>query len=292
MVLKQIITRNIQNHKEVVIDLPSTGFIVFTGNNSNGKSVIVKATKALITGHINKPRKRAGLINRNSQWGEIEYVRDDDHRLILHLTREAATTWVRYICPGMEPITRYLADRNYSELVQLFGWHYDASSGITLNIAEADESLLFYKTNNKTNASILKTATSDLRADLALLNATNLIKESRHLRENWTSQMRVIANTLKDLNVEDTTELVKSHEYLSFLYRNLSKVYIPTLPKIEPVPNVSYLKVNFPNLPEVKYPKIVSCNVNIPDISSICTELEELKSRRCPTCGRGFECDC
>ena len=47
--LKTIRTRNIQSHKDVLIELPETGLVVFTGDNSNGKSVITKVLEDLIS---------------------------------------------------------------------------------------------------------------------------------------------------------------------------------------------------------------------------------------------------
>lgn len=96
MVLKQIISRNIQNHKEVVIDLPPTGFVMFVGDNSNGKSVIIRATRDLLCNNIKKPQVRYDLVNKNASYGEMIYTRDDGAMLILHLAREAATTYVSY----------------------------------------------------------------------------------------------------------------------------------------------------------------------------------------------------
>ena len=46
MYIKQIIADNLQSLQHEVIDLPPTGLVVFTGQNSNGKSIIVK-NKAL-----------------------------------------------------------------------------------------------------------------------------------------------------------------------------------------------------------------------------------------------------
>ena len=291
MVLKQIITKNLQNHKEVVIDLPPTGLIVFTGNNSNGKSVIVKVTKALISGTIRKPRKRANYVNRNSQFGEITYVRDDNTVLKLHLTREAATTYVSYQEPDKEPIVRYLADKNYTELVYRFGWHYDPSTDISLNIAEADTALLFYKTPNKANSSILETATSDIAANAVIDKFGTTLSELRTLRDNYNAQIRHYETTMRDLQVEDTEPLCQLKDLYEKVYRNLSAFYFPNIPEIKPVPKVHFANIYIPQIPEVKYPPLLDISCSIPDITPIWQELEELRNRRCPTCGRRFEDD-
>lgn len=307
MVLKQTITRNIQNHREVIIDYPPTGLVIFTGQNSNGKSVIVKVTKALLNGDIHKPRKRAGLVNRKAQYGEAIYIRDDDVKLKLHLTREAATTFVTYEEPDSEPITRYLADKSYKELVRRFGWHYDVDSGVSLNIAEADTALLFYKTSSKVNSTILETATSDPAANAVIDKFSGVISEMRGLRDNYNIQIRQYEATINDLKVEDLKPLCDLRDVYEKVYRNLQafcfpnipevkpvpklklcEVYIPTIPDVVPIPKIKTCDVYVPSLPVVKWPTLLDVSVNIPDVISIHADILDLKNKVCPTCGRRF----
>jgi hypothetical protein len=311
MVLKQIITRNIQNHREVVIDLPPTGLIVFTGANSNGKSVIVKTTRSLLNGDLRKPRKRASLVNRNATFGEITYVRDDDMRLTCHIAREASMTYFKLEVPGEDAIVRYLADKSYSELMHTFGWHYDEQTGISLNIAEEEDALLFYKTSNKINASILETATTDSTADKVSEAFENTLKDARSFREQCIQQVRTYSSSLNELKVEPIAPLIEKSEKLSYYFRNLEGVYLPNLPEIHAVPVVHFANVYMPELPVIKaiprvhyasiyspsipvirYPKIMNISCHIPDIISVASELKALREHKCPTCGRGFDCAC
>lgn len=292
MVLTKIITRNIQNHKEVVIDLPPTGLIVFTGNNSNGKSVIVKVTKALIDGSIKRPKKRASLINRNTTFGEVVYYRSDGAILTLHLTREAATVWVSLEMPNEEKIVRYLSDKSYQVLVRRFGFHYADDCDITLNIAEADDALLFYKTSYKVNGSIMNTATTDVNASKAVENMTATLKDARSFRDDCVSKVRLLQATTAELQIHDIEALTEQKEKLTRYYNILSKIYIPKLPTIEPVPKVKYVNIYIPRIPDIKYPRFIDLSCNIPDIVPVASELKALRNKTCPLCGRGFGCDC
>lgn len=312
MVLKQIRTKNIQNHRDVVVDLPPTGLVVFSGQNSNGKSVIGKTTRTLLNGDLRKPRKRASLVNKNSAFGEITYIREDDTELTLHLAREASLTYVRYKEPNQEPIVRYLADKSYSELISRFGWHYDADSGISLNLAEMEDALLFYKTSNKINGTVLETATSDKVADRIAEQFDNTLKETRNYRDNWMQQVRNMESALVGLKIEDVTSLNEKIEKIKYYLRNIKSVKFPSIPPIEAVPqihytdikypviipikavpNVHYANVIFPSLPKIKYPKIYNISCELPDITQTARELNDLRNCKCPTCGRGFNiCDC
>lgn len=290
--LKQIITRNIQNHAEVVIDLPPTGLIVFTGDNSNGKSVIVKAVRALVLNEIKKPRKRASLVNRKASYGEAIFIRTDDVTLTMHVAREAASTWISLEVPGQDKITRYLSDKSYTELVQEFGLQVAGESGISLNVAEADESLLFYKTPTKTNHEVLQIATVDSRAMTAATNMENTLSETRQFRDACAAQARTIKPALQELHIGDVEALTERRNKLFRYYSILSHIYIPTLPEIKAVPKVRITNVYIPTLPTVKWPKVHNIYLDVPDIMPVASELKSVREGKCPTCGRGFNCDC
>lgn len=288
MVLTKAILRNMQSLKEVVFEFPPTGLIVFTGENSNGKSIFCKVLKALITNEIKLPVKRASLVNRDALYGEAIYYRDDGVVLSLHLARQAKDTWVKFEAPEREPIVRYLADKNYMELVKAFGWHIDDKSGVSLNVAEVDSALLFYKTPTKVNGSILETARTDSSADKVLENFTITLKETKQLREQYVQQARTFQTALHELKVEDVDALTAKKEKLEYYYHNLSSVYLPELPEIRPVPKVTFVSPYIPSLPKVVYPVIVKIACNLPDITVVADELKSLREYRCPMCGRGF----
>lgn len=292
MVLKQIITRNIQNHKEVVIDLPPTGFVVFMGDNSNGKSVIVRVTRDLLCNNIKKPQTRFDLVTENAPYGEVIYVREDDAILTLHLTIEAASTYVSLQEPGKEPVIRYLADKSHMDLVRSFGWNVVDDIGLSINIAESDEALFFYKTPSKLNGKALQSITTDARADTILEQMQLTLKEARSFKDTAVANVRVITSALSKLEIQDITALLEKKEQLEYYYRNLSKFYFPALPVIKPVPQVRVTSVYRPTLPKIRYPKLYDLSCKLPDLTTLLKEMKTLRERKCPMCGRGFDCDC
>lgn len=289
MVLKQIRTRNIQNHREVVIDLPPTGLIVFTGDNSNGKSVIGKVTKMLVNGGLTDPRERADKVNRDSVSGEVEYIRDDGAKLLAHIQREANATYVELHLPDHDSIRRYLADKSFQELIYQFGFHYDPVSEISIQLAEADEALLFYKTSLKSNGRILASALTDPNAEVTAENLTNTIKETQRYRDVYNTKLATLLQTVRGLNVEDVDPLKEKLQILQKCQRNLSVIYFPTIPEIHAVPDVRLVELHMPKLPKIKYPRIYDVSCSIPDITETARELKSLMEMTCPTCGRRFE---
>ncbi len=311
MYLRKITTRNLQSHKEVVIDLPPQGFVVFMGDNSNGKSVIRKVTQDTLRGELSKPIARASLVNRDASYGEIEYVRDDDVTLLIHISRAANLTYVTLTVPGEEPITRYLADKSYRELLTRFGWHYDDYSGVSLNLAVSGDALLFYNTSNKVNGSIIRTATSDSSADKVAEKFEETLKEARSYRESSIQQLMAIKTAMDGLKTEPVEPLIERRDKLSWCLRNLEHIMFPRIPEVKPVPNVRFVdikyptiseirpvpdvspvKISYPRIPEIKFPRILSLPISVPDITHIAQDLKALREHRCPTCGRRLGCEC
>lgn len=291
MVLKQIITRNLQSHKEIVIDLPEKGLVVFTGDNSNGKSVIGKTLEALLTNKIAKPRKRNSLVNRNATFGSITFIRSDDAILEAHIQREAAGTYIKLTLPGQEPIQRYIADRTYRDLLHRFGWHYSEEAGISLNVAQEEDALLFYKTPPRQIRSLLESATSDSEADRVVESLEAFLQETRKLKDSYTQQQNAYIQTLATIQIEDTKPLMDKIAVMERCQKVLSSVYFPDIPEIRPVPKVHYVTLYKPQIPVVKFPRIVNVSCSIPDISQLAADIKMLQEHKCPTCGRGFgEC--
>lgn len=289
MVLKQIVTRNLQNHREVVIDLPPSGLIVFTGNNSNGKSVIRKALEALVKGTISDPYTRADLVNRKSIAGEIELMRDDGVKLLGHIQREANATYVELHRSANDVVRRYSSDKAYKDLVREFGWQYDDVTDIAIQLAKAKDALLFYNTPLKTNGRVLASATTDPAAEIAAENMTKTISEVKKYRDLYSAKLTTLFQTLRGLVIEDVDPMQEKLDKLNRYYRNLSCVYIPTIPEIHGVPDVKLTNLYVPKIPTIKYPKLYGLKCNIPDILPVARELKALNERKCPTCGRRFD---
>lgn len=289
LTLKRITMKNIQSHKECVLELPPTGLICLVGDNSNGKSVVVKVTKALVTGTITKPINRAALVNRNAYYGEVLYERTDGMKLLLHLAREASATYVTLTRPGEEPMQRYLADKSWKSFVKEFGFHCAPDSNISLNISEADAALLFFKTPYKSNYEIMAPVLYDTRANTALENLETFLKDLRIQREKSVALLQASYTVLNSLKICDVEKEEITRNKLQEYYQVLKSIYIPQIPKISAVPKVNFIDLFIPKIPKIIYPKIYDIHVpSIPDITETAREISDLKENRCPTCGRRF----
>lgn len=305
MYLTQIVSRNIQSHKEVVIDLLPQGLTMFTGDNSNGKSVIIRATRDIILGHLSRPQTRADLVNRKATSGEMLYTRDDGARLLVVISREASKTYFSLTLPGQESIIRYLSEKSHRDLIRMFGWNVVEGQDISLNITEEDDALLFYKTPYKVTAQVFASVTTDPIAETTLENLQGLLKDARTCRDAATANFRASQQALSELKFVDIEQLKRKREQLQYYNKFLGTLYVPTVPELRAVPKVTFVSVYSPNIPEltavpkvsfysvhtpkipaIRFPKVYRFNVSIPDITALAKDMTSLKNNTCPTCGR------
>jgi len=291
MTLKQIHLVNIQVHKDNVFELPEKGVIRFGGANSAGKSAVFKPLLYTLTGQIRKPKDRAGLISWHESYGEATYTRYDGVSLKIHIAIEAAATWVEISSPTHGSIKRYLADKSYAQLPEVFGLHYDQKRGLSLNYASGDGPIMFFTTPHCANGDIVNTALTDGPSDIALARMEETVKQAQEVREKASNAIPLLTETLNAITIFDEEALAEKQRKLIGYYDVLSTIYIPDIPDIQAVPKVDTLDVYIPSvLPVINFPKVYDVKCSIEDIRREAADLQEVLDGKCPTCGRRL-CD-
>lgn len=287
--IKTIRTRNIQSHKDVYVELPETGLVVFTGDNSNGKSVIRRVLHDTISYSIRNVRVRKTLINKECNEGYLEITKYDGSVLFININVEAALTWVKLTRSNGEEVTRYLSDKTIPELIREFGFHYDDNRGISLNICDSDDSILFFRTSHATNYDIITSALTDSDAQMRYEVLKEQYQQASNLKAQFQDAARVATaarTSLAMYNVEEEQELMNK------LYKCaniMEHTYVPKLRKVNPVPYVKFI-----NLPEVRLRKVYSPKfielpqVRLRDTTRLQTEIDSLLKGECPTCHRPY----
>lgn len=287
--LKTIRTHFIQKHKDVLIELPETGLVVFVGENSNGKSVIRKAVEDIVSYNIKNLRCRRSLVNEHESEGWIEITKYDGSSLKVVLNLEASRTYATLRRATGEEVTRYLADKSIPELVAEFGFHYDENRGISLNICDSDRSILFFTTNHVTNGDVLNSATTDSTAQARCEELRTKYQEAIAMRQMFIDSLRVAQAAKAEIQLYDVaseTEILNKAR----LYTNiLSHVYIPNLIDAKPIPLVSYVKTPQLRISTYKVPPVVSLPLlNLKGLEEAYKELMAIEKGVCPTCQRPF----
>lgn len=287
--IKTIRIKNIQSHKDVYIELPETGLVAFSGDNSNGKSVIRKVLEDTIAYNISKARVRKSLVNMEVSEGSLEIVKYDGSALFVNVNLEASRTFVTLTRKSGEQVTRYLADKTIPELVREFGFHYNDNRDISLNICDSDAALLFFKTNHVTNGDILNSALSDNRVEQKQELLQGIYHEALALRQTFSDSL-IVAQTAKDAIVlydieEETAIMHEARKYANIL----SHIYIPDIWEAYPVPRITY--INLPRLRISTYqvpPVVVLPPIAVKSADAIWEEIKTLEKGVCPTCRRPF----
>lgn len=287
--IKSIRTHNIQSHKDVLIELPETGVVVLSGANSNGKSVIRKVLEDTIAYNISKLKTRKSLVNKETSEGYLEITRYDGASLFVNINIEASRTWVRLTRANGEEVTRYLSDKTIPELVSEFGFHYNSERGISLNICDSDDSILFFRTNHVTNGDILNSALTDNAVQRKYETLLTVQQEAISNRRTFMENLRV-ANAAKDAIVLydiEKEERVRDESLKAATI--LSHFYVPDIKEIPKLERALFVNIPRLRLSKLEIPLAVSVyKPRLKSIDSQWREYQQLQKGVCPVCQRPF----
>ena len=306
--LKRITTINIQSHKEVVIDLPETGLVRFSGDNSNGKSVITKVTSNLVSGTFANPKIRASIISNNAMAGEVKYETYDNYTLLCHLQRDAQGTYLELTRPNGEVIRRYASERGWKPIIEEFGFYHNKELDVLLQIVDDDSPMLYLATPPKTTYALINSAIADPVAEKALEHLNDIYSEAQSQKQELIKQKQVYTSAMEKFEIYDVEDLEVVLEKVEKLLQTLSNVYIPSIPSIPYMSEVHFYNLyvpklpDMPDMPEVKFYNLHIPNLHIPpyptfysiykpslpNMANIMKDLITIQSGICPTCGKPF----
>ena len=285
--LKSIHTKNIQSHLDVHIELPPTGIVAFTGNNSNGKSVITKVTNAIISNSIVKPKERRTLVNKHCVGGSVTYERYDGMKLFVYIHHEAAQTYAVLTYPDGREIRRYLADKTIPQLVRDFGFHYNSEHEISLNLHNDDDKLLFVDTKHSTNYACLNPTLTDEYSEQSLARLEDTHAKVKSLIKDLSARITTIDTVLDTLTVCDIEAETARRKKMLYIAKNLQHFPTKPCPKAVGVPTITTINLP-PAIKRVKNPVIVNLPKEFPDIIQLGRDLNDVLKGVCPTCKRAF----
>lgn len=286
--LKTIHTKNLQSHKDTLVELPETGIVAFTGNNSNGKSVIVKVLNAILSNDISKPKERRTLINKDVFCGSMELTRYDGVSLYVNIHVEAAQTYAELRVPGNDPVRRYLADKAIPELVREFGLHYNKEHEVSLNVHNDDDKFLFVNTKHAANYAALNAALTDDYAEESLVHLEETLKACKadiKSIESELSTQQCIVDSLTTCDEEMCETIIKQ---LMFIAANIKHLPSTPCPKVPLIPDVITMKEMAP-IRKVEFPLVISLPVlRQNDLEQKANDVNDVLKGVCPTCKRAF----
>lgn len=304
LALKEIYIQNVQAiRKAELLNLPSTGVIQFYGDNSNGKSILFKFIKEVISGTVFSAPSRKDLINWSEDtpnWCECTFVRTDNMALTVHVAEEACNCW--FSCHDYTDRANAMKLPASSKLlpatVEKFGFH--GSRDIqSLNLADQDDALMFFNTPPKETFQIIDTALTDKAAVSAIEELSRVRQEAITKKKSVKDLIAIKRQAASALRVESIEALEQREKrLLDILAKVQYKLPPVTLGNLQRPPKVVLYEVprvtKF-NLEILCYIPVISYVSNTDELCQSIDNLESLRNNTCPTCGTkllGGDCTC
>lgn len=284
--IKRVVMVNIQSHTNTVLDFPPVGIVRFQGDNSHGKSVFVKVLNDVISNAITRPGARRSIIRRGHSYGELLLERYDGTVLFVRIAREAAETYAELRKPDMPPVRRYLADKAIPLLVKEFGWHYDDTHGVSINIHNDTDNFLFVDTKKSTNFDLLNSVHSDQFAEAAAQSLNETLRLSRKQREEFQHAYDVAAATFAALQYYDVEAETLIRDTCLHIAACIEQLEMPPMPQIT-IFRAPQFQLPMPPMPKVHTAKFLQpFRMPMPNPRQVVSEYNELLTGVCPTCKR------
>lgn len=286
--LKRVVMTNIQSHVHTVMEFPERGIIRFMGDNSNGKSVMVKVLQDVVSNNISRPANRRSIIRRGNSYGELLLESYDGNTLFVHIALEAAQTYAELTMGDNPLVRRYLADKAIPLLVREFGWHYDDHCGVSINIHNDTDGLLFVDTKKSINFELLAGMRSDAFSEAALVEIERLVKETKQKRDEMQHAYEIAEATFLSLQYWDVDEEAKIRDECLYYASLLENLTVPAVPVFE-LTRAPRLYPAFKPAPSMEIPKLYPPMQQQPtNAAAILVDIAQIVNGVCPTCGRAL----
>lgn len=284
--------QNIQAITSATIEIPENSITEFSGDNSNGKSVLSKVIKELTSGDIRHKDVRRALIKDGTTKGVVSIL-NDNVQLGIILDEELSSSFVVYD-PDVtnedkgKIIVRGLGDSGGCEqLIKKFGFRTYNSGEICLQLHPTWGPIPFITTSGAVNDQIVQ----DITIDRIAQNFLDSFKDIT---------FPTFKNALKTLKKEQETlemliDNLESYDWRKYddIYVRMKEVYdvlfyyvdveIPDLQiplmEIPPLP---------PEIPNIKVVCILPAPPVIPAVLRTFDEYITILNGTCPTCGKRF----
>ena len=264
---------NLQAISEAVITISENSITEFSGDNSNGKSIISKCIQAITSGDIRSKTTRRTLIKDGCDKGVFSITHDKEQMIVL-IAEEISNSAIIYV-PNTDDdkrITRPLSDKVALEkITHKFGFRTYA----------------FVTTNGKVNSEIIKDITIDKVAE-DFLNGFKTITFPlfRSRIQEMEKEKEYIGNVLDSLEAYDW----KAYDALrDKIIDVLDVIQGYTYFQLEPldIPNFDVQIIEEVKLESIVREELIQPAERLLPIGSM-NDLITIMNGTCPTCGKSL----
>ena len=279
--------KDVQAIRSATITFEENTIVEFTGDNSNGKSVVAKVIQALTSGDIRHKDVRRTLINDESEEGVIVFTHKQESLGIImrEETKDSIIAYTPDISDNTTGIYRSMNDPDGCDaLIKQFGFRTYAGGDICLQLSPTWGAIPFITTSGSVNNDIVQDITIDKIADEFLKTFQSItfplfkdkIQKLKHEKEIYQS-------ALDNMESYDWKAYEDIAIRMTETYNMLNKLSFLEIDEI-PIPNLEVLPVNELNILPLP---IVEFHNYIPSITPIDKELDDylaILNGICPTC--------
>lgn len=279
---------NVQAIKSATYVLEEQGITQITGENSNGKSILIKAMSFIANNLIGDAEERETIINDYSDMAIIKMERLG-MSLTITVTRERDNCRYVLVRKNGESISRSIREGGLDKLAEEFGW-ISFEGNVCLQIFETFGVMPFVNNRPSGDYDIVDYIITDKVANNFVDSYENITyPKFRQYVSELNSTISTCDRELQGITFYSITEYEDVLASLKRFQHNL-----PYLSVVEPrrLPITNLLK--FVELLEI-HPKklpIFWTPPQAPTMTSLYSEISRLSTAsngRCPTCGSGLK---
>ena len=283
--------QNIQAIGTAQIELPENSITEFSGDNSNGKSILSKVIQALTSGDIKHKDVRRTLIKDGTDCGIVSIIHDG-RQLGLILKEEISESFITYtddVTDQSKFLTRSLGDAGgVQALIKKFGFRVYSGGDICLQLSPTWGAIPFITTSGSVNNDIVQEITVDRIAQQFLDSFKTITYPAfrQRLKNNKNEQEHIhqLLDNMENYDWRSYEDLsIKMQEVLDILngYTFLKVDVLKLAPK--PIDIGTYdLHVR-----PIPMPQIFLLAPKVQPIEAYGRYIQ-LINGICPTCGRRF----
>lgn len=284
----QIDIKDVQAIGEARIVFEDNSIVEFTGDNSNGKSIISKVIQSLTSGDIRHKDTRLTLIKDGTEQGVVLFTHDNEQLGIL-MRPETKDSFIMYIPDLSNPSEKILRAMNDPEgcdaLVKRFGFRTYAGGDICLQLSPTWGAIPFITTSGSVNNDIVEDITVDKVADEFLKTFSTITfpvfkdKIARLKRDRDNAQ--AILDNMESYDWRAYEKLAEEMRELWLAMKEYEFIEIEDLA----VPNLSIIPYQSTNIKDIPIVRFYDYGPTIIDVNKSLNDYIQIMNGVCPTCG-------
>lgn len=287
----QIYLKNIQTIDEFLFKFPEKGVVQFTGNNSNGKSILGKAVSRVVLQMLVHDDKRLPLIQdgKDSALVNMAY---NKRGLIVNIDKDANKTYYGLIRENGEKVIRHLREGGITEILREFGFVVYGKNLVCLQICETFGLMPFINTPDTINGEIVNSVTTDIPSEQFLENYKITFKEAKALMNNYKREITSCETALSMREPKDVSGLKELIERSKVVQEKATYLKRAEHIILEPFPKLEFHYKKAEKLDMLPLITRYTKSPKLFNLDKYFVDMRKIREGRCPTCGKPMLSNC